>query len=393
MAGIKTMKAIYLDYHATTPLDSRVSDAMLSWMGDGDIQQFGNAHARHQFGINAANAVEHARGQIANALNCSRHSLLFTSGATEAANIALQGIMPHLKQQGRANIITLAGEHPAVLKTLQAIEKRGDCQLIYAPIDADGRVNMDALQHLLESENIGLVAIMHSHNEIGILQDIEAIAELAHNNGALLFSDMTQSLGKTPLDIKAMNVDMACFSAHKLYGPQGVGALYAKNMRLLQPVYHGGGQERSLRSGTLPIFLIVGFGEAVALATQSLPTEMARVQKLRDDLLQGLIALFPDIIVNGSMDYRLAGNLHLTFTQFSNEKLRDALPEIQFSSGSACSASDDASSNIINALQQAGDMAQKDTTKFGYMRLSVGRMTNDAQIADCLTLFETRLLK
>ena len=389
------MKAIYLDYHATTPLDSRVRDAMLSWMGDGNSAQFGNAHARHQFGGNAANAVEHARGQIADALNCSRHSLLFTSGATEATNIGLQGIIPHLKKANGVeciNIITLAGEHPAVLKTLQAIEKRGDCQLIYAPIDADGRVQMDALKHLLTREKISLVAIMHSHNEIGVLQDIEAIAALAHEYGALLFSDMTQSLGKTPLDMKAMNVDMACFSAHKLYGPQGVGALYAKNMRLLQPIYHGGGQERELRSGTLPIFLIVGFGEATALAIASLPAEMVQTQKLRDDLLQGLKKLFPDMRVNGSMDYRLAGNLHLTYPQFSNEKLRDALPEIQFSSGSACSASDEASSNIINALHQAANM-KEDSTKFGYMRLSVGRMTSEAEIVDTLALFEQRLLK
>ncbi len=390
------MRAIYLDYHATTPLDSRVRDAMLSWMGDGNHNgNFGNAHARHQFGGNAANAVEHARGQIADALNCSRHSLLFTSGATEAANIGLQGIIPHLKKAGdieRVNIITLAGEHPAVLKTLQAMEKNGDCTLFYAPIDADGRVQMDALKSLLTREKIHLVAIMHSHNEIGVVQDIEAIATLAHEYGALVFSDMTQSLGKIPLDMKAMNVDMACFSAHKLYGPQGVGALYAKNMRLLQPIYHGGGQERDLRSGTLPIFLIVGFGEAVMLAQQSLPAEMQHMQKLRDDLLQGLKNLFPDMHVNGSMAHRLAGNLHLTFTQFSNEKLRDALPEIQFSSGSACSASDEASSNIINALHQAANM-KEDSTKFGYMRLSIGRMTSKAQIADCLALFEERLLK
>ncbi len=382
------MKQIYLDYHATTPIADKVRDAMLEWMGE---SQFGNAHAMHQFGHKASDALECARGELAKTLNCSRHALIFTSGATEAANMALLGVMNHLKQKKRTKIITVKGEHPAVANVLQALADKSKAEIIYAPIESDGRVIISALQKLMEDANVGLVAIMHSHNEIGVIQDVKEICRLAHEKDILVFSDMTQSLGKIPLNLRDMAVDMACFSAHKLYGPMGIGALYCKNTKILQPIYHGGGQEKQLRSGTVPVFLAVGFGKAALLAEELLPDEMLRVKKLRDELCSGLQNLFPDMQVNGNMEHRLSGNLHLTFPMFSHEKLRDALPEIQFSSGSACSSADKVTSNIVQALDEAKSETHIDKTNYGYMRLCVGRNTDADEITQCLALFASQL--
>ncbi len=378
----KIMKRIYLDYHATTPLNGDVRDAMLEWMGE----QFGNPHSAHEFGRKASDQVENARRVIAQNINAKRTDIIFTSGATEAANNAIFGIAPYLKLQNKMRILTLQGEHEAVSQPLRILEQQGFEVVALKPMP-DGRLNFADLPHYVKGDQaLGLVAVMHSHNEIGVLQDIAKLAEFTHENDGFIFSDMTQSLGKTPINMIDMQVDLACFSAHKLYGPMGIGALYCKTaiQKYMQPHFYGGGQQR-LRSGTIPVFLTVGFAKAVQIALENLPDEMIRLGRLRDQFYVGLQNFFPDIIVNGSLQYRLAGNLHLTFPQISSEKLLYSLPELQFSTGAACSSGNDKGSEILRALgyPQEGN--------HGHIRLCVGALTREEDIVDCLALFQQRL--
>ena len=389
IAGEK-MNRIYLDYHATTPMAAEVQQAMLAWMGQ---DKFGNAHASHEFGRQAADAVEQARKQVADALGCKRHELLWTAGATEAANIALRGVLPYLKKQGRHKIISFVGEHAAVANNLTHMTQHNidgfQPELRFAPMMPDGRIDMAQLTQMMD-EQVGLVAIMHSHNEIGTVQDMAQICQIAHQYGALVFSDMTQSFGKMPVDLSQLPVDMACFSAHKLYGPMGIGALFSRDMKYLTAQQFGGGQEKGLRSGTVPVFLTVGFGTAASLAQDNLSAEMAQTAKLRDRLMHGVQSILPNIIINGSLSHRLPGNLHLSFADFTNQMLHATLPELQFSSGSACSFAQGVSSLLQSLPPFCEDI--KGTAHYGHMRLCVGRFTSQADIDATLNLMQDRLV-
>ncbi len=357
---------IYLDYQATTPLDPRVLDAMLPFYRE----RFGNPHsATHAYGWQAEEAVEAARGHVARLVGAKPAEIIFTSGATEANNLAIKGLA---KPGG--HIVTVATEHECVLAAAEAVE-RGGMRVTYLPVMADGLIDLDHVTAALTPETV-LVSVMAVNNDIGVIQNIQEIAALAHTRGVAFHSDAAQAAGKIALDVRAQNIDLMSLSAHKLYGPMGLGALYvhAGMADRLKPLAHGGGQERGLRPGTLPTPLCVGFGEACRIALAEFEAEAARLLAMRGRLLEQLRASAPDMVVNGSLTQRIPGNLNIAFPGIEAEALIAALPELALATGSACSSAVNEPSHVLTALGLSPDLAA------GSLRIGFGRFTTEAEL-------------
>ena len=361
-------RRIYLDHHATTPLDPRVFEAMKPWL----TGKFGNAASReHDFGREAADAVEAARVQVAGLINCDESEIVFTSGATESDNLAIKGI-----KGPRDKIVTVATEHPAVLDSCAAVERAGNIKVARLGVGLDGLIDPKELQAAVDDRTL-LVSVMFANNEIGVLQDLPAIAALCKARGAIFHSDAAQAAGKVPIDVRAMDIHLMSLSAHKLYGPKGVGALYVRkrNPRVkLEPLIDGGGHERGLRSGTLNVPAIVGFGAACELARAEMKSEGERLRKLRDRLWEGLRSRLDHITLNGHPERRLPGNLNASFRYVESESLMVALAGIAVSSGAACTTAKAEPSHVLKALGLPEDLARAS------IRFGLGRFTTAEEI-------------
>ena len=362
---------IYLDNHATTPVDPRVLEAMLPYFGE----RFGNASSRnHSFGWQAEEAIETARQQIANLINASPKEIIFTSGATESDNLAIKGVAWMYQERGN-HIVTLPTEHKAVLDSCKRLEKEG-LQISYVPIEHDGLVDLDRLKAALTEKTV-LVTVMAGNNEIGVLQPIAGIGKLCHERGIIFHSDAVQAVGKVPLDVQTMDIDLMSISAHKLYGPKGVGALYVRrrNPRVqLTPIMDGGGHERGMRSGTLNVPGIVGLGKACEICGQEMTEESKRLGALRDRLKDALFAQLDEIYVNGSLEHRLPNNLNVSFAYVEGESLMMGINDIAVSSGSACTSTTLEPSYVLKALGVSDDLAHTS------IRFGLGRFTTEEEI-------------
>jgi cysteine desulfurase len=362
--------AIYLDYQATTPVDPRVIDAMLPYF----TTRFGNPHSTaHAFGQEAADAVEDARAQIARVIGAEPREIIFTSGATESNNLALKGAARFLKPR-RHRLVTLATEHKCVLESLRDLARDG-FEIEILPVEPSGLVDLDRLAAALD-ERVALLSVMAANNEIGVIQDLEAIGALCRRHGILLHSDAAQGFGKITLDVHRMQIDLLSISGHKIYAPKGIGALYVRyrpRVRL-EPLFSGGAQERGLRSGTLAPALCVALGQAAALAMAEAEAEAARLQALSRRLRARLAARLDDIELNGDAERRLPGNLNLGFAGVPALDLIAALPELALSTGSACSSAEIAPSYVLKALGLDDERAGR------AVRIGFGRFTTDAEI-------------
>ncbi|MGQ9634035.1 MAG: IscS subfamily cysteine desulfurase [Bryobacteraceae bacterium] len=362
---------VYLDYHATTPVDPRVLEAMLPFF----IEKFGNASSRHHaFGWEAEHAVETARKQVAELIGASPQEIVFTSGATESNNLALKGVAARFAGKG-SHILTALTEHKAVLDTCHWLEQAG-FQVTYLPVDRDGLIDLDRLRRSIRPDTF-LISIMHANNEIGVLQPLAEIGRIARERGVLFHTDAAQSAGKVPIDVEQARVDLLSLSAHKMYGPKGVGALYVrrKNSRVeIAPQIHGGGHERGMRSGTLNVPGIVGLGRACEICRLEMPQESERLARLRNLLKRLLEEGLEDLHCNGSMKSRLPNNLNVSFAHVSADSLLMALRDVAVSSGSACSSATQAPSHVLQALGLEPDLARSS------IRFGLGRFTTKEEI-------------
>ncbi|KTD49131.1 cysteine desulfurase NifS [Legionella quinlivanii] len=364
---------LYFDYMATTPVDPRVIEKMLHYLGKDGI--FGNpASTTHRYGQQAQMAVETARAQIAESVHAEPREIVFTSGATEADNLAILGAARFYQRKGK-HLITSVTEHKAVLDSFHQLEQEG-FHVSYLTPQPDGLLSLQDLEQAITEETI-LVSIMHVNNEIGVVQDIAAIGELLKNRGIIFHVDAAQSAGKIAINLRELSVDLMSFSAHKNYGPKGIGALFVRQKpRIrLQPQSFGGGHEGGLRSGTLATHQIVGMGEAFALAEASREVEQERILKLRE-LLWNNIKVLPDIHLNGHTRQRVAGNLNITFPGVEGDSLLYALKDLAVSSTSACASSSMQPSYVLKAIGLDNESA------FSSIRLSIGRFTTEAEIIE-----------
>ncbi len=363
---------IFLDNHSTTPMDPRVLEAMLPYF----IEKFGNAASRnHAFGWAAEEAVETARKQIARLIKADAKEIVFTSGATESDNLALKGVLEMYKEKGH-HIITSATEHRAVLDTAKSLEAKGLATVTYLPVDKQGMVNPTDVRNAITDKTI-LISVMLANNEIGTINPVQEIGKLAKEKGVLFHCDATQGVGKIPVDVQAMGIDLMSFSAHKIYGPKGVGALYVrkKNPRVrIAAQIDGGGHERGMRSGTLPVPLIVGFGKACELCEQEMPGESVRLGNMRDRLQSGIMAALEESYLNGHPTNRLPGNLNISFAYVEGESLLMGMKEIALSSGSACTSATLEPSYVLRALGVGTELAHSS------IRFGLGRFNTDEEI-------------
>lgn len=371
-------RPIYLDNQATTQCDPRVMAAMLPWF----TEFFGNPHsAEHVMGQQAEVAVEAARAEVAGLIGADVREIVFTSGATESNNIAIKGAARFAARMGdpRKRIITVATEHKCVLESVADLAEDGFEPLVL-PVGRDGLLDPEVLRAALAVPTL-LVSVMAVNNEIGVIQDIKAFAAIAREAAALFHTDAAQATGKIALDVAG--IDLLSISGHKLYGPKGIGALYVRRRPRVRiaPLFSGGGQERGLRSGTLPTPLIVGLGEACRLAGLEMAADTGRVAGLRDRLLTGLGAAIPGLAVNGSIAARIAGNLNLTFPGAAAIGLMAAMPELCVSTGSACSSAEVEPSYVLRALGLSDDEAART------LRVGIGRFTSAAEIDAAVALF------
>ena len=362
---------IFMDNHSTTPMDPKVLEVMMPFF----IEKFGNAASRnHAFGWEAEEATETARQQLANLIHCDPKEIVFTSGATESDNLALKGVAEMYREKGN-HIITSMTEHRAVLDSAKRLEKMG-FSLTYLPVGKDGLVNPDDVKNAITDKTI-LISIMLANNEIGVINPVAEIGKIAKSRGVLFHSDATQGVGKIPVDIEAMGIDLMSFSAHKIYGPKGVGALYVRkrNPRVrLAPIIDGGGHERGMRSGTLPVPLIVGFGKACEMAQQVMPTESARLARLRDRLQETIYKNLDEVYLNGHPTQRLPHNLNISFAYVEGESLLMGLKEIALSSGSACTSATLEPSYVLRALGVGSELAHSS------IRFGLGRFNTEEEV-------------
>ena len=362
---------IYLDNHATTPCDPRVFETMRPYF----TEIFGNAASRnHEFGWRAEEAVEQARQQVADLIGATAKEIVFTSGATESDNLALKGVAEMYYERGD-HIITAVTEHKAILDTCKKLEKRG-FKVTYLPVGSDGLISPDDVKNALTDKTI-LVSIMHVNNEIGVIQPIAEIGKVCKERGVLFHTDAVQSVGKIPFDVQAMNVDLVSLSAHKIYGPKGVGALYVrrKNPRVqLTPMIDGGGHERGMRSGTLNVTGIVGLGKACEIAKAEMPEESGRVLGLRERLRTGIMNEIPDVYINGHASERVPGNLNISFAYVEGESLLMGINDIAVSSGSACTSASLEPSYVLKALGVGEELAHSS------IRFGVGRFNTEEEV-------------
>jgi cysteine desulfurase len=362
---------IYMDNHATTPVDPRVLEAMLPFFND----NFGNSASRnHAFGWTAEEAVENARGQIARLVNASPKEIIFTSGATESNNLAIKGAAEMYREKGN-HIITQVTEHKAVLDTCKRLEKYG-YEVTYLPVGKDGRVDPEDVRKAITPKTI-LISIMYANNEIGVVQPIAEIGKIAKEKGVLFHVDGVQAIGKIPVDVQADNIDLLSMTAHKIYGPKGVGALYVRrrNPRVqLSAILDGGGHERGMRSGTLNVPGIVGFGKACEICQNEMATESARLIALRERLRKGLESKLDEIYINGSMEHHLPNNLNMSFAFVEGESLLMGINDIAVSSGSACTSATLEPSYVLKALGVGEDLAHTS------IRFGLGRFNTEEEV-------------
>ena len=367
-----TMKLpIYMDYHATTPVDPRVIEVMLPYF----TQQFGNAASRnHAFGWEAEEAVENARKQVADLVGASAKEIIFTSGATESNNLAIKGVAEMYREKGN-HIITCVIEHKAVIDTCKKLEKQG-ARVTYLPVKKDGRISLDELREAITDKTI-LITIMTANNEIGVLQPIAEIGAIAKEKGILFHTDAVQAVGKIPVSVTDLKVDLLSLSAHKMYGPKGVGALYVRRRSprvLLSEQISGGGHERGMRSGTLNVPGIVGLGKAAEIARLEMAVESERLRGLRDYLNEQLHRSLDELYINGSMEQRLPHNLNVSFAYVEGESLLMGINDVAVSSGSACTSASLEPSYVLKALGAGDDLAHSS------IRFGLGRWTTKEEI-------------
>ncbi|QDU20167.1 IscS subfamily cysteine desulfurase [Urbifossiella limnaea] len=362
---------IYMDNNSTTRCDPRVVEAMLPYF----TEKYGNAASRsHAYGWEAESAVEESRDQIAGVIGASPKEVIFTSGATESNNLAIKGVAAMYKKKGN-HIVTQATEHKAVLDTCKRLERDG-FQVTYLPVDKYGQVHAEQVKEALTDKTI-LVSVMAANNEIGTVQPIGAIGKMCKERGVLFHTDAVQAVGKIPLDVEAMGIDLLSLTAHKIYGPKGIGALYVrkKDPRVrLEPQIDGGGHERGMRSGTLPVPLIVGLGTACDIARRVMPEETARTFALRERLRKGIMEVLPESYLNGHPTERLPGNANISFAYVEGEGLMMGIKDVAVSSGSACTSASLEPSYVLRALGVGDELAHSS------IRFGLGRFNTEAEV-------------
>jgi cysteine desulfurase len=360
-----------MDNHATTPLDPRVLDAMMPYL----TNRFGNAASRnHSFGWEAEEAVETSRKEVAALIGADPREIVFTSGATESDNLAVKGVAWMYREKGD-HIITCVTEHKAILDTCKHLEKDG-FRVTFLPVTNKGFVDLDDLRNAITDKTI-LISIMTANNEVGVLQDVKAIGKMARERGVLFHTDAVQAAGKIPFNVNEMNIDIASLSAHKLYGPKGVGALYVRRRNprvLLTPIIDGGGHERGMRSGTLNVPGIVGFGKAAQVAREDLPNESAEMFRLREKLRTTLERELDETYINGDLQKRLPGNLNMSFAYVEGESLLMGINDVAVSSGSACTSASLEPSYVLKALGVGEDLAHTS------IRFGIGRFNTEEEV-------------
>ena len=365
-------KAVYMDYLATTPVDPRVMEAMVPFF----TSVYGNAASRnHQFGWEAEEAVENARKSIADAIGAKPSEIIFTSGATESNNLSLAGLWEMYKEKGN-HIVTLVTEHKCVLDTSEYLQREKGVDVTFLTVKEDGLIDLDELKSALRDDTL-LVSVMFANNEIGVLQPIAEIGKLCKERGIFFHTDAAQALGKVPINVEELGVDLLSMSGHKVYGPKGIGALYVRKRKprvKLKPIIHGGGHERGMRSGTLNVPAIVGFGKAVEIAIDEMEGETKRASKLRDRLEQALLKELDYTQVNGSVENRLPGLSNISFAYVEGEGLMMAIPDIAVSSGSACTSASLEPSYVLKALGLSDELAHSS------IRFGIGRFTTEKEV-------------
>jgi cysteine desulfurase len=373
---------IYLDYSATTPVDPRVVDKMVPYLRE----HFGNPASRsHAYGWEAEQAVEEAREQVAKLVNADPREIIWTSGATESSNLAIKGAAHFYKDKGR-HLVTVKTEHKATLDTMRELEREG-FEVTYLDVLDNGLLDLEAFKAALRPDTT-VVSVMFVNNEIGVIQDIAAIGEICRSRGIVFHVDAAQATGKVVIDLAQLKVDLMSFSAHKTYGPKGIGALYVRRKPRvrLEAQMHGGGHERGLRSGTLPTHQIVGMGEAFRLAREEMATECERIRMLRDRLLKGLQEI-EEVYVNGDLEHRVPHNLNMSFNYVEGESLIMAIKDIAVSSGSACTSASLEPSYVLRALGRSDELAHSS------IRFSIGRFTTVEEIDFAVDLIKRKVGK
>jgi len=376
-------KQIYLDYQATTPCDPRVVEKMLPFF----TEVFGNPHSRnHPHGWLAEDAVEKSRAQVASLIGADPREIIFTSGATESNNLALKGVSGFYRDK-KDHIITCVTEHKCVLDSCRHLEQEGFA-VTYLPVQTSGLIDLDQLRQAIRPETV-LVSIMAVNNEIGVIQPLAEIGKICREAGVFFHTDAAQAAGKIPLDVEAMNIDLMSISGHKVYGPKGVGALYVRRKPRvrLHAIINGGGQERGMRSGTLPTPLCVGLGEACAIAMREMKIEAAQIKILSDRLYQGLTSQLDDVYLNGQGAPRISGNLNLSFAYVEGEGLMMGIKELSVSSGSACTSSSLEPSYVLRALGVEEELAHTS------IRFGLGRFTTEADVDRAIELVVTAVTR
>lgn len=375
-------RPIYLDYSATTPVDPRVAAKMIPFLTD----NFGNPASRsHSYGWEAEAAVEEAREEVARLVNADPKEIVWTSGATESDNLAIKGAAHFYQSKGK-HLITMKTEHKAVLDTMRELEREG-FEVTYLDPKPDGLLDLDAFVNTLRPDTI-VVSIMHVNNEIGVIQPIAEIGEICRSRGIIFHVDAAQSTGKVAIDLTALKVDLMSFSAHKSYGPKGIGALYVRRKPRvrLEAQMHGGGHERGMRSGTLATHQIVGMGEAFRIAREEMPTELERIQMLRDRLWAGLSSI-EEVYVNGTMEQRIPHNLNVSFNYVEGESLIMAIKDLAVSSGSACTSASLEPSYVLRALGRSDELAHSS------IRFTLGRFTTVEEVDFAAELLKQKIGK
>jgi cysteine desulfurase len=373
---------IYMDYSATTPVDPRVVDKMIPYLRE----QFGNPASRsHAYGWDAERAVEEARENVAALVNADPREIIWTSGATESDNLAIKGAAHFYKSKGK-HIVTVKTEHKAVLDTTRELEREG-YEVTYLDVKDDGLIDLEAFKAALRPDTI-LVSVMHVNNEIGVIQDIATIGEICREKGIIFHVDAAQSTGKVEIDLQKLKVDLMSFSAHKTYGPKGIGALYVRRKPRvrIEAQMHGGGHERGMRSGTLATHQIVGMGEAFRIAREEMAIENERIRMLRDRLMRGLQEI-EETYVNGDMEQRVPHNLNISFNFVEGESLIMAVKDVAVSSGSACTSASLEPSYVLRALGRNDELAHSS------IRFTVGRFTTEQDVDYVINLLKSKIAK
>ena len=374
---------VYLDYQATTPMDPRVLEKMLPYF----TEKFGNPHSRsHAYGWEAEAAADTAREQVAALINANEKEIVFTSGATESNNIAIKGVA-HFYKDKKNHIVTVQTEHKCVLDSCRHLEQEG-FEVTYLPVEKNGLVNLDTLRAAI-TDKTALVSIMAINNEIGVIQPLAEIGKICREKGAFFHTDAAQAFGKIPLDVEAMNIDLMSISGHKIYGPKGIGALFVRRRpRIrLEPLFSGGGQERGMRSGTLPLPLVVGLGEAARIAKDEMAKDYAHAKKIYNKFMAELHDGVKDVFLNGDREQRWPGNVNLSFAYVEGESMIMAIKDLAVSSGSACTSASLEPSYVLRALGVGEDLAHT-SIRFGF-----GRFTTEQEIDYAIRLVKNSIDK